>query len=136
QEDKEAVFDAVETVKMCLKVFAPMLATMKVLPDNMYRAAAQGFINATDCADYLVKKGMPFRSAYKITGQLVARCIELHTTLEQLPLSEYQAFSELFGDDLYTAIDMAVCMKKRLSEGGTAPESVNRQIQIVKEQLQ
>ncbi len=135
QEDKEAIFDAVDTVKLALGVFAPMVATMKVLPENMSAAAAEGFINATDCADYLVKKGMPFRSAYKITGQLVAECIAKGTTLEKLPLGAYKAHSELFEDDLYPEIDMKACAQKRTSMGGTSTSSVLTQIGIVREFL-
>ena len=135
QEDKEAVFDAVETVKMCLKVFAPMLATMTPRPDNMKKAAQGGFINATDLADYLVKKGMPFRSAYKISGQIVAQCIQEGLVLETLPLSEYQKYSELFAEDLYQDIDLLTCVEKRISEGGTSVSSVEAQIAYVKENL-
>jgi argininosuccinate lyase len=135
QEDKEAIFDAVDTVKLALGVFAPMVKTMKVLPENMAAAAASGFINATDCADYLVKKGMPFRSAYKITGQLVAECIEKRTTLEKLPLDAFRAHSELFDEDLYGEIDMVTCAQKRTSMGGTSTQSVEQQIAIVKEFL-
>ena len=133
QEDKEAVFDAVETVKMCLKVFAPMLATMTTRPDNMKKAAQGGFINATDLADYLVKKGMPFRSAYKISGQIVAQCISEGLVLETLPLSEYKKYSELFEEDLYNDIDLLTCVEKRISEGGTSVASVEAQIAYVKE---
>jgi argininosuccinate lyase len=136
QEDKEAVFDAVETVKMCLKVFAPMLATMTAKPENMKKAAQGGFINATDLADYLVKKGMPFRSAYKIAGGLVAHCIRENTVLEELPLEVYLAQSELFDTDLYDAISLRNCVETRISEGGTSLASVKAQIAYVKEQLQ
>ena len=135
QEDKEAVFDAVETVKMCLKVFAPMLATMTAKPENMKKAAQGGFINATDLADYLVKKGMPFRSAYKISGQIVAQCIREGLVLETLPLAEYQKYSELFTEDLYKDIDLLTCVEKRISEGGTSVSSVEAQIAYVKENL-
>ena len=135
QEDKEAVFDAVDTVKMCLKVFAPMLATMHSRPDNMKKAAQGGFINATDLADYLVKKGLPFRSAYKISGQIVAKCIAEGKVLETLTLEEYKAFSELFEADLYNDIDLLTCVEKRISEGGTSQASVDAQIAYVKEQL-
>ncbi len=135
QEDKEAVFDAVETVKMCLKVFAPMLATMTARPDNMKKAAQGGFINATDLADYLVKKGMPFRSAYKISGQIVAQCIREGLVLETLPLAEYQKYSDLFAEDLYNDIDLLTCVEKRISEGGTSVASVEAQIAYVKENL-
>ncbi len=135
QEDKEAVFDAVETVKMCLKVFAPMLATMTSRPDNMKKAAQGGFINATDLADYLVKKGLPFRSAYKISGQIVAQCIAEGKVLETLELSEYQKYSGLFEEDLYSEIDLLTCVEKRISEGGTSVASVEAQIAYVKEKL-
>ena len=135
QEDKEAVFDAVETVKMCLKVFAPMLATLKAKPENMHKAAQGGFINATDLADYLVKKGLPFRSAYKISGQIVAKCIAEGKVLETLTLEEYKAFSDLFQQDLYQDIDLKTCVEKRISEGGTSAASVEAQIAYVKERL-
>ena len=135
QEDKEAVFDACETTVMCLKVFAPMLATMKSIPGNMKKAAQGGFINATDLADYLVKKGMPFRSAYKISGQLVAKCIQENTVLEDLPLGVYKQFSELFEDDLYQDIDLLTCVEKRISQGGTSVASVEAQMKYVKERI-
>ena len=135
QEDKEGLFDAVDTVKMCLQVFAPMIATMKAIPENMKRAAQKGFINATDLADYLVKKGLPFRSAYKISGQLVALCIQKNTVLEELPLETYKEFSELFDTDLYQDIDLVTCVEKRISEGGTSTPSVKKQIAYVREVL-
>ena len=135
QEDKEAVFDAVETVKMCLKVFAPMLATMTSKPENMKKAAQGGFINATDLADYLVKKGMPFRSAYKISGQIVAKCISDGCVLETLPLEVYKSYSDLFAEDLYQDINLLTCVEKRVSEGGTSQASVDAQIAYVKERL-
>ena len=135
QEDKEAVFDAVETVKMCLKVFAPMLATMTAKPENMKKAAQGGFINATDLADYLVKKGMPFRSAYKISGQIVAKCIAEGKVLETLPLEIYKEYSELFENDLYQDIDLLTCVEKRISEGGTSIASVEAQIAFVKDKM-
>ncbi len=136
QEDKEGVFDAYDTVTMCLRVLAPMLATMKVKPEKMRRAAGEGFINATDLADYLVGKGMPFRTAYKAVGQLVAACIAEHTVLEDYPLEKYRAVSDLFEDDLYDAISLDTCVEKRTSFGGTSPASVLTQIAYVKEQLQ
>ena len=135
QEDKEAVFDACDTVKMCLQVFAGMIATLTANEQNMLLAAQKGFINATDLADYLVKKGMPFRSAYKISGQLVALCIETDTVLEALPLDTYKSFSELFEEDLYPAIDLMNCVEKRISQGGTCTASVQAQIAYVKEAL-
>lgn len=135
QEDKEAVFDSVDNVKLCLKTFIPMLATMRVLKDNMRNAAAKGFINATDCADYLVKKGMPFRDAYKITGTLVAVCIEKGLTLETLPIEEYQKMTELFTDDVYDAISLDTCVKERKSYGAPSPDAVKIQIQNAEKQL-
>jgi len=135
QEDKEAIFDAVDTVKMCLKVFAPMVQTMTAKPENMKKAAQGGFINATDLADYLVKKGLPFRSAYKISGQIVAHCIAHGQVLETLPLEVYKTYSDLFEADLYPKIDLTTCVEKRISEGGTSAASVSAQIAYVKEQL-
>ena len=131
QEDKEAIFDAIDTVKQCLAVFAPMIDTMTVLTANMRRAASNGFINATDCADYLVKKGLPFRSAYKITGTIVAECIAKHTTLEELPLEAYKAHSDLFDSDLYPEISLEACVEKRISAGGTGAQSVQKQIEYI-----
>ena len=128
QEDKEGVFDACDTVKMCLTVLTPMLQTMQVNTENMLHAAQEGFINATDLADYLVKKGMPFRNAYKISGQLVALCMREGCVLETLPLSRYREFSKLFDEDLYEAINLKACMEKRGSEGGTSVASVEKQI--------
>lgn len=135
QEDKEAIFDAVDNIKLCLVTFIPMLDTMRVLKDNMRKAAAKGFINATDCADYLVKKGMPFRTAYKITGGLVALCISKNTTLEELPLEDYKAASELFDNNVYSAISLETCVKGRKSYGGPSPESVLAQIELTKKKL-
>jgi argininosuccinate lyase len=135
QEDKESVFDAVDTVKMCLQVFAPMIDTLKANTANMKLAAQKGFINATDLADYLVKKGMPFRSAYKISGSLVAYCIQNNTVLEDLPMETYLQYSDLFDEELYTAIDLMVCVEKRISEGGTSVASVQKQINYVREML-
>ncbi len=135
QEDKEGVFDALDTVIACLEVFAPMIATMKVNEGVTYRAAQKGFINATDLADYLTKKGMPFRSAYKIVGQIVAECIEKNLVLDDYPLDEYKKYSELFEKDLYNEISLETCVNKRLSEGGASPASVRKQIEWVKAQL-
>ncbi len=135
QEDKESIFDALQTVKKCLSVFSPMIATMKVLKDNMYKAAQKGFINATDLADYLVKKGMPFRSAYKIVGTLVGYCVENNTVLDEIPLEKYQEFSNLFGDDLYHEITLETCVEKRISQGGTGKKSIEKQIDYVTEFL-
>ena len=135
QEDKEAIFDSVDTVKHCLEVFTPMLQTTTLLADNMLKAVQKGFINATDLADYLVNKGLPFRSAYKTVGQLVGLCVSKNTTLDQLPLEEYRQHSSLFDQDLYQHIDPMVCVTKRTSYGGTSPESVARQIAQLREQL-
>lgn len=135
QEDKEAIFDAVDTVKMCLGVFTPMLATMTALKDNMYNAAGKGFINATDLADYLVKKGMPFRTAYKHVGEIVAYCIKENLILDTLPLEKYKEFDPSFEDDLYNEISLETCVNKRISAGGTGPESVNTQIEFLTEFL-
>ena len=132
QEDKESVFDAIDTVHMCLDVFTPMLDTMTVNPDAMYRAAQEGFINATDLADYLVKKGMPFRSAYKIVGQLVAKCIAEGKVLETVSLEEYKAISDLFDTDLFDAISLETCVETRISQGGTGRASVEMQIEFVR----
>ena len=132
QEDKEAIFDAVDTVKLCLSTLIPLLQTMRVNKENMRAAAAKGFINATDCADYLVKKGMPFRDAYKITGQLVAQCIAKQLTLETLPLADYQAASPVVDEDVYQAIALETCVKERKVEGGPSPEAVQKQVDAVK----
>ena len=135
QEDKEAVFDAVDTVKMCLEVFTGMVETLTAIPENMKKAAQKGFINATDLADWMVKQGLPFRSAYKIAGQLVAYCIAHNTVLEELPLSVYKEHSDLFTEEVYAAIDLTTCVETRISEGGTSIASVEAQIAYVKEQL-
>ena len=135
QEDKEAVFDACDTVRMCLQVFTGMVESLTANTTNMKRAAQKGFINATDLADYLVKKGMPFRSAYKISGQLVAQCIQQGKVLEELELAIYQSYSDLFESDLYDHIDLMTCMEKRGSEGGTSTASVQKQIAYVKSKL-
>jgi argininosuccinate lyase len=132
QEDKEAIFDAADTVKMCLTAFTPMIDTMTVLKDNMRTAAAKGFINATDCADYLVGKGLPFRDAYKATGELVALCIDKGLTLETLPLEEYKNICELFDDGVYTAINLEKCVADRKVPGGPCSESVDAQIAFAK----
>ena len=124
QEDKEAIFDAFDTVKMCLTAFIPMIDTMTVLPQNMRKAAAGGFINATDCADYLVGRGLPFRDAYKCTGELVALCIEKGTTLEELPLEEYRKVCDLFEEGVYDAISLERCVSQRTCIGAPAPENV------------
>ena len=135
QEDKECIFDACDTVNTCIPVFQGMIATMRVNTDRMKQAAGEGFINATDLADYLVKKGLPFRSAYKISGQIVAHCIATRQTLESMPLAEYQGFSELFGQDLYADIDLTACAEKRSSEGGTSVASIEAQIAYVRTKI-
>lgn len=133
QEDKEPVFDAIDTVEMCVPVFAAMIDTMKVLPENMRKAAGKGFINATDCADYLTKKGMPFRDAYTVTGKLVAACTQQGKTLEELTLEELQAVSDLFGEDVYDALNLENCMALRASYGGPAVAETTRQIQAMEQ---
>ena len=136
QEDKEAIFDAIDNVKLCLRTFIPMLKTMRVNKENLRKAAAGGFINATDCADYLVKKGMPFRDAYKITGTLVAKCISEGLTLETLPLEAYRSLSELFTEDVYDAIRLEQCVGGRRSYGGPAPEAVAAQLDELRYELE
>ena len=136
QEDKEAVFDAVDTVKMCLKVMTPMIATMKIIPENMRKAANEGFINATDLADYMVKKGLPFRSAYKISGSIVADCIKRGLVLDTYPLEDYRKYSELIDKDVYDEINIDNCVEKRISAGGTSSISVKAQIAWVKNELE
>ena len=133
QEDKEAIFDAVDTVKMCLSIFTPMLATLKVLPDNMLAAAGKGFINATDLADYLVKQGKPFRTAYKTVGEIVAYCIANGLILEALPIEKYKEFDGDFKEDLYGEISLKACVEKRISAGGTGEKSVRKQIDYITE---
>ena len=135
QEDKEAIFDAVDTLELCLKTVTPMLDTMKTLPANMRRAAAKGFINATDCADYLTKKGMPFRDAYKLTGCMVSDCISKDKTLEELTLDEFKGYSALFENDIYDAIDLIKCCEGRTSYGGPSEASVKNQIALANAQL-
>ncbi len=135
QEDKEALFDSIDTVKMCLKVFAPMVKTFRVRKDNMYTAAQKGFINATDMADYLVKKGLPFRSAYKLVGQAVAYCMERNTVLDKLGIDELKQFSPLFDTDVYDEISLESCVNKRISAGGTGKASIEKQIAFVNEFL-
>lgn len=131
QEDKEAVFDAADTLEACLTAFTPMIATMKVLTENMRAAAAKGFINATDCADYLVGRGMPFRTAYRITGEIVACCMEGGFTLETLPLEKYKGFYAGFDEKIYGAISLERCVNGRKATGGPAPENVEFQARKV-----
>ena len=133
QEDKESIFDAIDTVKQCLTVFPPMIRTMKALPENMLRAAQKGFINATDLADYLTKKGEPFRSAYKTTGQIVAYCIANNKVLEEMTLAEYKEFDSQFEADVFEAIDLTRCVESRISAGGTNQASADEQIKYIKQ---
>jgi argininosuccinate lyase len=136
QEDKESLFDATDTVESCLEIFIPMIRTMKVKSENMYLAAGRGFINATDLADYLTKRGLPFRSAYKTVGSIVSDCIAKGVVLENLPLAEYKKYSELFCEDLYEEISLKSCVKKRISEGATGYDSVEIQIKNFKKFLE
>jgi argininosuccinate lyase len=131
QEDKEAIFDSTETVKKCLGVFIPMIATMKAIKENMYNASKKGFINATDLADYLTKRGIPFRTAYKIVGTIVGKCVNENITLDEMPLDEYKQYSEIFDTDLYDEISLETCVRKRISKGSTGYDSVNEQIKYV-----
>ncbi|MBO5286623.1 MAG: argininosuccinate lyase [Clostridia bacterium] len=135
QEDKEAIFDATETVIKCLEIFIPMISTMKPIKENMYKAAGKGFINATDLADYLTKKGMPFRSAYKIVGTIVGECIKSDITLEEMSIDLYKKHSDLFEEDLYEEISLEACVAKRISKGSTGYASVEEQISYVTEFL-
>ena len=133
QEDKEPVFDAIDTVEMCLPVFGAMLQTLTIRPKNMAKAAAGGFINATDCADYLVKKGMPFREAYMIVGRLVNMCIQSGETLDTLTLRDFRAISDLFDSDVYEALELKHCVHERKVYGGPSKDDVTRQIQYIKD---
>jgi len=135
QEDKEALFDAIDQIKLCLPVFTDMLKTMKVNKDKMREFAAKGFINATDCADYLVKHGLAFRDAYKVTGQLVAYCIEHDMVLETLPIDVYQSFEKTFEDSVYEAIALETCVKNRMVDGGPSPKAVEKQIEKMKKKV-
>ena len=135
QEDKEAIFDAVDTIKECLITVIPMIDTMTVLKDNMRKAAAKGFINATDLADYLTKKGVPFRDAYKISGSIVGWCVLNDKTLEEVPMEVYKEYSDIFEEDVFNAISLETCVNMRKSEGGPSKESVEKQIKLAKERL-
>lgn len=135
QEDKEAIFDAIDTVKLSLNAFIPMIETMNIIPENMREAAAKGFINATDCADYLVRKGIPFRDAYKITGEIVRSCIENNLTLETFPLEKYKEFSPKFEEDIFESINLETCIMQRKVAGGPSPESVKAQIEYTRKKL-
>ncbi|MCD8143127.1 MAG: argininosuccinate lyase, partial [Clostridiales bacterium] len=133
QEDKEPVFDAIDTVEQCVPVFAAMLDTLTIRPRDMSRAASKGFINATDCADYLTKKGMPFREAYMVVGRLVNSCIKSGDTLDTLTLRDFRAISDLFDSDIYRALELKHCVGERKVYGGPSPEDTTRQIQSVKD---
>ena len=135
QEDKECIFDSIDTVLQCLPIFGEMLKTITVLKDNMLLAAQKGFINATDCADYLTKKGVSFRDAYKLSGQLVSYCIDNNKTLNNLLLQEYKNFNSLFEEDIYKAIDLKTCVEGRTSYGGPSKQAVEKQIEICKDFL-
>ncbi|MBQ8082226.1 MAG: argininosuccinate lyase, partial [Clostridia bacterium] len=134
-EDKEALFDAIDTAELSLCVLPPMLRTASFHPANMKKAAAKGFINATDCADYLVRKGLPFRDAYHLTGQLVKYCTDWDLTLEELSLTDYRQFSLAFDEDVYEAIDLLTCVSQRKLPGGPAPEAVRETIRATREKL-
>lgn len=133
QEDKEGIFDGVKTVQDCLQVFIPMLESMKVLKDNMLQSCKTGFINATDMADYLTKKGLPFREAYKLVGSIVGKCVEKKITLEDIKLDEYKQICDLFDKDLYNEIALETCVNKRNSAGGTSKSQVMIQIKKIME---
>lgn len=135
QEDKEAIFDSLDTLKSCLEILAPMLKTSRFFPEKMLAACNEGFLNATDCADWLTHKGVPFRTAYKITGELVAYCIDRGTTLEKLSLQEYKSFCDLFDENIYQAVDVKNCVEKRRSFGGPAREEILREISSIKSRL-
>ena len=135
QEDKEALFDALDTASLCLEVLAPMLRTATFHPVNMRKAAAGGFINATDCADYLVGKGIPFRDAYGITGALVRTCVDKGITLEDLSIEDYKAVNPVFDEGIYDAIDLLNCVNRRKLAGGPAPEAVAKQIANVEKKI-
>ncbi len=132
QEDKEPVFDAIDTVEMCVPVFTAMLDSLTVRPKNMAKAAAGGFINATDCADYLTKKGMPFREAYMIVGRLVNMCIQSGETLETLTLRDFRAISDLFDSDIYAALELKRCVHERKVQGGPSKDDTTRQIAYIR----
>jgi len=135
QEDKDAIFDAIDTVEICIKTIIPMLDTMKVIGKNMENGAKKGFINATDVADYLVKKGLAFRDAYKITGEIVKECIDKDLTLDTLPLSIYKNYSDAFAGDIYEAIDLATCVNGRNVIGGPAKDTELKHISLIKQFL-
>ncbi len=132
QEDKEPLFDSVETVKLCVEAFIEIVDVMEVCEENMYESAKKGYINATDLADYLAAKGMPFRDAYNVSGRIVSYCLGRGCALEELPLEEFRQFSDMIEDDIYQRLDLRTCMEKRDSAGGTSPESVKKQIEYIR----
>ncbi len=136
QEDKELTFDAIDTVKGCLALFTGMVSSMSFRKDVMEASAKNGFTNATDAADYLVNKGVPFRDAHGIVGQLVLKCIEKGIALDDLPLDEYKEISPVFEEDVYEAISMKTCVEKRMTVGAPGPEAMKRVIEIYKRQLE
>jgi len=132
QEDKEAIFDALDNTEICIELFTSMLRTLTLNKEKMLESARHGFLNATDCADYLVRSGMAFRDAYKITGSLVRHCIDNKTTLEELPIEAYKEFSPLFEKDVYESLDLVRCVNERRVYGGPARESVEKQIEGIR----
>ena len=132
QEDKEPLFDAVETVKLCIEAFIEIVEVMEVNRDRMFDSAKKGYINATDLADYLAVKGMPFRDAYNVAGRIVAYCNGRGLALEDLPFEEYKMLSGMIEEDIYERLDLRTCMEKRNSAGGTSPESVMKQIEYIR----
>ena len=132
QEDKEPLFDAVETVKLCVEAFIEIVEVMEVNEESMYESAKKGYINATDLADYLAAKGMPFRDAYNVSGRIVSYCLGRGCALEDLPLDEYKQFSDMIEEDIYQRLDLRTCMEKRNSDGGTSPDSVKKQIEYIR----
>jgi argininosuccinate lyase len=133
QEDKECIFDSFDTVKQCLSVFTPMFATMTVNKERMLSAASKGFLNATDCADYLTRKGMPFRDAYTVTGKIVKYCLENTLSIEELTIEQFKTFSSLFDHDIYKFVDLLHCVKARNVTGGPAPDCVLSHISTLRE---
>ncbi|QEH69623.1 argininosuccinate lyase [Cellulosilyticum sp. ST5] len=136
QEDKERLFDSIDTLKMCLPIFTQMIKTMRVCKTNMYTAASGGFTNATDAADYLVKKGLAFRDAHEVIGKLVLHCVTTHTTLEELPLETYQMIHPIFDEDIYEAISLKTCVNERQVKGGPSEKAVTAHIKSATDWLQ
>ena len=135
QEDKEPLFDSVETVKLCIEAFIEIVEVMQVNEMNMYESAKKGYINATDLADYLVVKGMPFRDAYNVSGKVVSYCIGRGCALEDLPLEEFRQFSDLIDADVHQRLALKTCVERRNSAGGTSPASVRKQIAYIRNLL-